>query len=116
MKNQVSSLSAKLDINTIRKFADLEKLKPKLIDGVILRNTREQGCDAYSFERLVMKYSIMFAQQNPDECGLIAPGINNLLVPKCILFMNVENIAKAPSNKIVRDVSTIKSALEQTYF
>ena len=116
VKNQVSSLSAKLDINTIRKFADLEKLKPKLIDGVILRNTREQGCDAYSFERLVMKYSIMFAQQNPDECGLIAPSINNLLVPKCILLMNVENIAKAPSNKIVGDVSTIKSALEQTYF
>lgn len=116
IKNRVKSLSAKLDINTIQKFTDFEKLKPKLIDGVILRNTREQGCAAYSFERIIMKFSMMFAQQNPNDCGIIAPSINNLLVPECMLLMNVENIAKAPANKIVRDVSTIKSALTQTFF
>lgn len=116
IKNNVSSLSAQLDINTVRKFADFEKLKLKLIEGVILRNTREQGCSAYSFERLVMNLSMLFAQQNPNDCGIIAPSINNLLVPKCMLFMNVENIAKTPANKIVRDVSVIKSALTEPVF
>lgn len=63
-----------------------------------------------------MKFSMMFARQNPDDCGIIAPSIKPLLVPECMLLMNVENIAKAPANKIVRDVSTIKSALTQTFF
>ncbi len=116
IKSMAASQSANLDINTAQKFADFEKLKLKLIDGVILRNNREQGRPAYSFERLVMNFSMMFAQQNPDECGIIAPSINNLLVPKCLLMMNVENIAKTPANKIVRDVSVIKSALTQTFF
>lgn len=116
IKDMVSGLSAQLDINTIRKFADFEKLNLNLIEGVILRNTREQGCLAYSFERLVMNFSMMFAQQHPDDCGLIAPSINNLLIPRCLLFMNVENIAKVPANKIVRDVSIIKSALMEAVF
>lgn len=116
MRSNVNGLSAKLDINTIQKFVDFEKMKPKLIDGIVLRNAMEQGCAAYSFERLVMKFLMMFVQQNPDDCGIIAPSIHNLLIPKCILLMNVENIAKAPANKIVRDVSAIKSALEQTVF
>ncbi|MDE6913794.1 MAG: hypothetical protein K2P35_08885 [Lachnospiraceae bacterium] len=116
VKNMVNTLSAKLDINTMRKFADFEKLKLNLIEGVILRNTKNQGCSAYSFERLIMHFSMMFVQQNPDDCGIIAPCINNLLVPKCMIFMNVENIAKVPANKIVRDVSVIKSALTETTF
>lgn len=116
IKTMAGSLTTRLDMNAIRKFADFEKFRPKLIDGVVLRNTREQGIAAYAFERLVMKFSIMFAQKNPDDCGIIAPSINSLLVPRCLLFMNVENIAKAPANKIVRDVSVIKSALKQKFF
>ncbi|EOS29325.1 hypothetical protein C804_03503 [Lachnospiraceae bacterium A4] len=116
IKSMVNGLSVHMDINTIRKFADFEKLRLKLIEGVILRNTREQGCSAYSFERLVMNFSMMFARQNPDDCGIIAPSINNLLVPRCMLFMNVENVSKVPANKIVRDVSVIKSALMEDIF
>lgn len=116
IKNMVNGLSANLDINTIRKFADFEKLKLKLIEGAILRNTCDEGCAAYSFERLIMNFSMMFARQNPDDCGIIAPSIGTLMIPKCILFINVENIAKVPANKIVRDVSVIKSALTQTTF
>lgn len=124
VKNMVGTLSSRMGANVISKFNDFDKMSLNIIEGIILRRNVTDGLEPYSFERLLMKFSLMFMQQmkenalrtgNYECCGVIAPYIDELLVPKNIIFINVEKVAKAPNGKLAREVGNIKAGMKEWF-
>lgn len=112
LKNMVNSISVKLNTNVIQKFQSINSLNLKMIDGIALRKTNTDGCEPYSFERMLLKFTMSFIKANSDKCGIIVPNIHELLKPQYLIFMNVENIAKSSKNKVEHEKNLMKNALD----
>ena len=89
----------------------IQNIQLNLIEGIKLRNAQSTAADAaYSFERIFAKICMIFAQSN-DYCEMIAPYIDELLLPSNIVFLNVEKISKARPAALKKAIEEIKDGL-----
>lgn len=114
VKQAVSILNNNLTAETVAKFADFNQMNLNTIEGLILRKNDGDESDEYSFARVLVKAAIDFAQVN-DDCGIIAPYIDELLSPKNIVFLDVDQIAKAPVNKLTKMLNDVKDGIKTKY-
>ncbi len=113
--NQVVAMFANnLTPETASKFADFNKMTLQNIEGVILRSQDGEECDEYSFARILMRAAIDFAKSSND-CGVIAPYLDELICPKNIIFLNLDGISKAPISKLTKDLNDVKDGLKVKY-
>lgn len=114
VKQAVSILNNNLSAETVAKFADFNQMNLNTIEGLILRKADGDETDEYSFARVLVKTAIDFAQVN-DDCGIIAPYIDELLSPKNVVFLDVDQIAKAPANKLTKMLNDVKDGIKTKY-
>lgn len=114
VKSMVANMTNMLNSDVIQKFADFDNMSLNIVEGVILRKSDNEGLEAYSFERVLMKLTIMFANQNPDA-GIIVPYMDELICPKNILFLDVDQISKASNTKLNKLFGDIKDGLKTKY-
>ena len=94
-----------------QKMNDVQNIKLNLIEGIKLRNAQSADADnAYSFERIFAKICLEFAKSN-DYCEILAPYVDELLLPANIIFVNVERVAKARNTTLLKAINEIKDGL-----
>ena len=114
VKNNMQLIAGNCTPETVQKFKDFENMTLDIADGLILRVNDNEGLEPYSFARLITKFALMFANQNPDT-ETIVPYIDELLVPKNLLFLDIDRISKTPSNTLRRALEEIRNALNIKY-
>lgn len=112
--NVTQTISGNLTPDVTSKLQDFNNMKIDLVEGLILRKNDTDDADPYSFSRILTRAAIDFAKQSPD-CGVIAPYIDELLCPKNIVFLDVDQIAKAPANKLTRALTDVKDGIKTKY-
>lgn len=104
------TIGMQLDVNTQQKFNEFNNLKLNLIDGLILRANENDSQEANSFPRIFMKLLLAFCNQTTDV-EIIPSYLDELLNPTNIILFNIEKCAKAPANKLEREINIVKSGL-----
>lgn len=95
----------------VQKMQSVQNINLNLIEGIKLRNQQSTYADnAYSFERIFAKICMEFAKSN-DYCEILAPYIDELMLPSNIIFLNIEKISKARNSTLEKAIKEIKNGL-----
>lgn len=104
--------AANMTPDDLQKVKDFSAIDLEIIEGVVLRASDIDGHDAYSFERVLVRATLEYLKTTNDA-GLIAPYFSELIVPRNLLFLDVEQIARCSRAKLDRLLSDIHSAMTQ---
>lgn len=111
VKNNAATFNNMMSVDAISKFTDFETFDVKVIEGAMLRADDTQELEAYSFSRLLMQFILQFAKQRNDFF-VVAPYLDELLVPRTIVFTDIDQISKTPNTKLKNILDSTKSALK----
>lgn len=110
----VAALGQNLSTDTVSKFQDFANLDLQTIEGIILRNQDGEALDAYSFPRVLMRITLDFCATNQDA-GIIAPYLDELIVPNNLVFLNVDQISKAKQLQLNKAFNNVKDGMTSPY-
>ena len=111
VKTMVQNMSSQLSPDVIGQFTEFDKIDLDIAEGLLLRNKDGEGCEPFSFQRILMNLTMMFVNGN-DDAGIVAPYLDELLSPANVLFLDVERISKTGKNKLNKTFDDIKSAIK----
>lgn len=112
--NIVNALGTNLTADTKQKFNDFSAMTFDTIEGLILRRTDAEELDEYSFARILVKCALDYANQSAD-CGVIAPYVDELLIPRNLVFLDVDKISKSPRDKLKKALNDVKDGIKIKY-
>lgn len=95
-----------------QKVQDFGTMSLDTLEGVVLRASDADDHDPYTFSRVLVKATLEWLKTTQDA-GLIAPYLSELLVPRCLVFLDVEQIARCPKAKLDRLLNDIRSVMRQ---
>lgn len=104
--------AANMDPDDVKKFQDFDTITLDVLEGIILRASDTNGQSAYSFQRILMKATLDWLKTTQDA-GLCVPYLTELLNPRSILFIDVEQVARCPRAKLDKLVNDIRSVMRQ---
>lgn len=117
VQNTIQPMAQFISGDDMNKFNGLANMHLDLVEGLMLRNNAvsKQDTAPYAFSRILIKLLMLYAQQNPGQCGIIAPYVQELIYPTNLIFFDVDMIAKSPVNKLDHLLSDIKSVIKAKY-
>ena len=116
LSKQMNNLSSILPADVVAMFGDFQNLNlSALTESLILRNGFDTNNEPCSFARtfifLLMSYVRM--QNDPAACSLMPFSLMQLIVPKTIVFINLELHSKATSREIKNEWDIIEQSIRQ---
>lgn len=113
LKQELTLISTSLSQETNQAFADFDKLSLSgLTESLILRNDDSDNNEPMSFARVLVAYLIKYANQNQSMAGVLPFDLGELICPKTLVFVNIEQHAHASSKQIKDEWDIIKKALQ----
>ena len=110
----VALLVNNISADTASKFQDFQNMSLGMIEGLILRQNDGDELDAYSFPRVLMKATLEFCQTNTNA-GIIAPYLDELICPKNLVFLDVDQISKAKRANLDKAFNNVKDGIKSIY-
>lgn len=112
--NQISLISANLSSDTISLWNDFKTLSlDKLTESIRIRNNDSESLEPYSFARLIVNLLINYSQ-NSGLMGLFPVNVSELIIPKCLVFFNIEKFAHTTPSNVWTEFNDIKSGMNLT--
>ena len=114
VKNFVQTFLPNMLPDDAKKCSDFDHVQLDTMEGLILRAADGDACHAYSFERVLVMATLAFLQDpRGKDAGLIVPYLSELICPRSILFLDVEQFARAPKNKLDKLVKEYQDVMKQ---
>lgn len=112
--SQVSGLSSTLDKDTINLMSQFNTLKlDGLTESIVLRANDSENLEPFSFARLVVYLLTQYVSSNPDdECFALPMAIDEVVVPRSIVLVNVEEHARSNGARVKREWDVINESIE----
>lgn len=110
----VNAMLPNLSADTATKFQDFQKMTIGMIEGLILRQTDGEDIGSYSFSRVLMRATIDFCSLNANA-GIIAPYLDELILPKNLVFLDIDQISKAKMTQLNKAFNNVKDGIKATY-
>lgn len=110
----VAAMLPNLSADTASKFQDFGKMTIGLIEGLILRQNDGDALEAYSFARVLMRATLDFCATNPNA-GIIAPYLDELIVPRNLVFLDVDQISKSKQAQLNKAFNNVKDGIKSAY-
>lgn len=83
-----------------------------LTESFVLRNTDTDGCDPFSFPRILINCLMQYTSVRPDsEFGILPFDLGELYCPRTIILMNVEKHAQGKEKEIMDEWDILKRSL-----
>lgn len=112
--NQINMITANLSSDTISLWNDFKTLKlDKLTESIRIRNDDSENNEPYSFARLITNLLINYSQ-NSGLMGLFPVNFAELIIPKCLVFFNIEKFSHATPNAVWNEFNDIKTGMNLT--
>lgn len=114
IKNETSKINLSNDVKNL--FNDFDKIKlNELTETIILREKIEDNNDPYSFPRVLLSLSLDFCKNelNNNKNHLMPFSLRELLIPKTITFINIENHKNSTVSNINTEWEDIRKGLSQ---
>lgn len=107
------SMQQHLTADTIQSCDDFQQLTlAGLTESLILRNDDTDHCEEYSFARLLMAHMMTYCNNNShDICGSMPFSLSELICPKIIVIVNIDNHAKAKPREIRDEWTLIRNCV-----
>lgn len=114
MSQGVAMLQASLSTSVSQMCGDFQTLTLKgLTESIILRNDDTEGNDPFSFARIIINRLMTYTTVvSSGEFGVMPFDISELIRPKSIVFVNLEQHSRASSRKVAEEWKTIASSLQ----
>lgn len=113
VKQEISKLQNEISINNMALFNSFYKTKlDKLTESYILRQDDSQNNDELSFARLLPSLTTEFILKNADTTDLSSYSLQELITPKTVTFVNVEQHAVNTQSEVTKAWNNIYEALQ----
>lgn len=114
IKEEVSKINLSDEVKDLFKEFDKIKLE-NLTETIILREKIEDNNEPYSFPRILTSLSMNYCKKElkSNKNHIMPFSLRELLIPKTITFINIENHKNATVSKISSDWNDIKKGLSQ---
>lgn len=108
-----TAMSQLLPAATLSALSDFQKITlDKLTESILLRNTDFDGNDPYSFARLIVSMLLQYTKQvSPTLFGVMPFSVNELFLPKSLVFINIDKHARASAKQINDEWKLINQSL-----
>lgn len=110
---QTNSFSQLLPAPTLANLSDFQKLTLSgLTESLLLRNTDSDGNEEYSFARFIIAMLLQYTTQvSATLFGVMPFSINELFLPKSIVFINIDQHARATAKQVKDEWDVIQTSL-----
>lgn len=114
-QTQAQLLAGQLTQAVNTQMSEIQKLSLNgLTESLILRNDFQTELGAFSFPRTLISLILQHLTNvnNPLECGLMPFDVPNLIVPKNLIFVNIEQHARSTPKKIKKEWDLIQQSIQ----
>lgn len=114
LQQQIGPIAGNLPADTNQMFADFYQLNLNgLTESLILRNDDSQNNDPLSFARTLVSYLMAYCKQaNPSLTGILPFDLGELICPKTLVMVNIEQHAHATGKQITDEWGIIQKSLQ----
>lgn len=114
LNTQVNTISSALPQTTVKLFNDFQKLDlQNLTESLLLRADETENNEEYSFARMLISYLMNYSSQiSSAEFGVLPFNLTELFCPKSVVFVNVEQHARATSKDVTNEWTIINKSLQ----
>lgn len=114
LSNQMSTLGNAMPPETNKLMADFQNLQLKnLTESLILRNNNDENNDPNSFARLIIAMLMEYTNVVSNaEFGILPFCVSELIIPKSIVFVNVERHSRASSQAVKQEWDIINNSIQ----
>ena len=106
-----SALTPMLSKDVIAKIRDFQNLKlNSLTESIRIRETDEEDNEEYSFSRIFM-WALMDYAKKASFVNLLPFDVNELFIPKTLVFVNVEKHARATPKAVNKEWEMINQSI-----
>lgn len=115
-QTQINSISGNLTSDTLALIADFMTCKlDGLTESFRIRNDDCENLDDYCFARLLPSYLMAYAMQTQNQLSGPMPfDLRELVLPKSIVFLNIEKFAHSSPSAIAREIQDINQSIDIT--
>lgn len=113
LSQTVTTLQTVLPTKTIQLCGDFQTIKlSDLTESLILRNNDSEENDPFSFARVIVNQLMSYSTTVSNaEFGIMPFDITELIRPKSIVFINIEQHSRASSTKVAEEWKIINNSL-----
>lgn len=112
--NSTQQIAPSLPPRTATLLNDFNQLHLNdLTESIILRNTDTDETDPFSFARLIVNLLMGYQNQvTQTEFGIFPFDLAELIVPKSLVFVNIEKHSRSTATKIAEEWKTVNTSLQ----
>lgn len=113
VRNTTAQMASVLPTRTQTLLGEFDKLTLNdLTESLLLRNDDSEELDPFTFARVIINLLMSYQNQvTTSEFGIMPFDLEELILPKSIVFVNLERHSRAPSSKIADEWKTINTSI-----
>lgn len=113
VKNTTTQMANVLPPKTITLLNDFDNLTLQdLTESLLLRNNDNEELDPFTFARVIINLLMTYQNQISNaEFGIFPFDLGELILPKSIVFINLEKHSRATASKVAEEWKTINNSL-----
>ena len=114
LATEIATLAPTLSAETNQMFSEFQKLKlDALTESIKIRNTDMENNEELSFARMIIAYLNKYVSlPTTNDVDILPFTINELFIPKNVVFVNIEKHAHAQSKQIADEWDIIKKSVQ----
>lgn len=114
LANEISQISPMLSQTTNQMFADFQQLTlDKLTESIAIRNDYSDNNEELSFARTIVAYIMKYVKTvSPSLFAIMPFSVMELLCPTSIVFVNVEQHARATQKQVADEWKIINTSIK----
>lgn len=115
LANTLTTIQTTLPTDTLQCMNAMQNMTlNELTESLVLRNSDSDGLTPYAFPRVLQSLLMNYSLQTPEtQFGILPFHVGELILPKTMVFINIEEHARASASKIAQEWKIISNSLNQ---
>lgn len=115
LANTLTTIQTTLPTDTLQCMNAMQNMTlNELTESLVLRNSDSDGLTPYAFPRVLQSLLMNYSLQTPEtQFGILPFHVGELILPKTMVFINIEEHARASASKIAQEWKIISNSLKQ---
>lgn len=115
LANTLTTIQTTLPTDTLQCMNAMQNMTlNELTESLVLRNSDNDGLTPYAFPRVLQSLLMNYSLQTPEtQFGILPFHVGELILPKTMVFINIEEHARASASKIAQEWKIISNSLNQ---